>query len=89
MGTPFNANYKGICTVYACCVRIVIIIIVSATMEVLVLPRVIRHIPKYLEDKVRSANVDIYSTPEKVLLAWLNHHYENQYRSVLRGRGAL
>ena len=61
----------------------------SATMKVLVLPRAIRHVPKYLEDKVRSANDDIYSTPERVLLAWLNFHYENQYKRIMRGRGML
>lgn len=57
-------------------------------MKVLVLPRVIRHVPKYLEDKVSSVNDDIYSTPEKVLLAWLNFHYESQKESwLLRGKG--
>lgn len=55
----------------------------------MVLPRVIRHIPKYLEDKVHSANDDIYSTPERVLLAWLNYHYENQYKRILKGKGVV
>ena len=58
-------------------------------MKVLVLPRVIKHVPKYLEEKVCSTNADIYSTPERVLLAWLNHHYENQQKRILRGRGVL
>ena len=64
-------------------------IVISAAMKVLVLPRAIRHVPKYLEDKVRCANEDIYSTPERVLLAWLNFHYENQHQRILRGRGVL
>lgn len=66
-----------------------ILIVVYAVMKVLVLPHVIKHVPKYLEDKVCSTNADTYSIPERVLLAWLNHHYQNQQKGILRRRGVL
>lgn len=88
MDTPFDANYKGTCMYIICCAGLYDnCFIIYITMKVLVLPRVIRCVPKYLEDKASSANDAIYSTPEKVLLAWLNFHYENQKKRLLRGKG--
>ena len=60
------------------------------TNKVLVLPRVISHIPKYLEEEVSNIeplDSNIYSKPERVLLAWLNFHYKEQRERLLRETG--
>ena len=63
-------------------------------MQVLVLPRVVRQVPAYLRDKVGDLSVgsagtssNVYSHPERVILAWLNHHYSQQRHTVLGSTG--
>ena len=59
-------------------------------MKVLVLPRVINHIPEFLKEevqKIEPLDNSMYSTSERVLLAWLNFHYKNQRERLLRDPG--
>lgn len=60
--------------------------------KVLVLPRVINHVPEFLKEEVgsiKSFDDSIYSIPGRVLLAWLNFHYKNQKEKLSRGPGII
>ena len=59
-------------------------------MKVLVLPRVINHVPEYLRenvDNIEPLDSNMYSVPERVLLAWLTFHYKKQSETLLKGTG--
>ena len=61
-------------------------------LQVLVLPRVTRQVPAYLRPSVSGLDShtscsNVYSVPERVLLAWLNYHYTHQRPAVLRCDG--
>ena len=59
-------------------------------MKVLVLPRVMNHIPGFLKEevgKIDQLDSNIYSLPERVLLAWLNFHYKEQKAILRREKG--
>lgn len=60
-------------------------------VKVLVLPRAVGHISKSIKDSVNSTpslESNVYSKCERVLLAWLNHHYTQQC-TVLFGTADL
>lgn len=61
-------------------------------LQVLVLPGMTRQVPVYLRPAVaaldsQTASSNVYSRPERVVLAWLNHHYKQQRASVLASSG--
>ena len=67
-----------------------IMIIVIDTLKVLVLPRVINHVPEYLKediDNIRPLDRNLYCMPERVLLAWLTFHCKKQYETLLKATG--
>lgn len=56
------------------------------------LPRVVNHVPEFLKEEVesvKSSENNMYSKPERVLLAWLNFHFKNQKEMLLRGTGNI
>ena len=56
----------------------------------LVLPRVMSNVPEFLKEEVSNLeplDSNIYSVPERVLLAWLNFHYEKQKGVLKRETG--
>ena len=60
--------------------------------QVLVLPRITTQVPGELAVAVSAMDSlasNVYSPPERILLAWLNHHYRQQKGLVFRGKGTV
>ena len=77
-----HANHKGIIFYYTS--------YHSISPQVLVLPTVEASVSKTLHHKIKaldSCTSNIYGVPECILLAWLNHHYEEQYPVLFPGSG--
>ena len=56
------------------------------------LPRAISHVSKSLKDVVNTVSAlesNVYSKGERVLLAWLNHHYTQQRTRVFGTEGTV
>lgn len=62
-------------------------------VQVLVLPQVVRQVPVYLRETLgdldSGTSSNVYSQPERVILAWLNYHYCHQRHSVPGTAGEL
>ena len=80
----FNStNYKGTYKIILISQTIHVILI----LQVLILPKLLSLVPKYLKDIIPSEEEylsNVYSRNELLLLAWLNHHFEKKGRSMFR-----
>ena len=82
---------------YNCCIRALSPKLSLCNVQVLVLPRVVRHVPAYIRERVgdlttqtttntsssSNSGSNVYGVPERVILAWLNYHYTQQRANVL------
>ncbi len=62
----------------------------SLLAQVLVLPRAVSQVSKVIKDSVQNGSTlesNVYCRHERVLLAWLNHHYAQQKSSVFTNTG--
>jgi len=61
-------------------------------IKVLILPRIMVHLPRPLLQEVSGMDPlasNIYSRPERTLLAWLNHHHHQQRKNIFREQDLL